>query len=40
MLKDAEIDVEKMRKEKLLPEDGKKRFIENTLKFKDTISYD
>ena len=41
MLKDAEIDVEKMRKEKLLPEDGKKRFIEYTLlKFKYTILYD
>jgi len=27
MLKDAKIDVEKMKEEKLLPEDGKKNFI-------------
>ena len=40
MLKDAKIDVEKMKEEKLLPEDGKKRFIEYTLKFKCTILYD
>ena len=32
MLKDAKIDVEKMKEEKLLPEDGKRNFIEYTLK--------
>ena len=34
MLKDAKIDVGKMKGEKLLPEDGKKKFIDYTLKFK------
>ena len=33
MLKDARIDVEKMKEEKLLPEDGKNNFIEHTFKF-------
>ena len=40
MLKDAKIDVGKMKEEKLLPEDGKKKFIECTLEFKNTILYD
>jgi len=32
-LKDAKIDVEKMKDEKLLHEDGKKNFIDYTFKF-------